>query len=210
MPREPDPAPREASLADRAVFAAQFVRAPAATASLWPSSTALARATADAALRTARPDPVVVELGAGSGAFTGLLAQRLAGRGRQLAVEINPVLAHRLGERLPAVEVVPADVAELPALLALRGIAGADAVVSGLGWSATRPGRADSLVPVVARALVDDGVLVQFAYCATSWAAPARALREELAECFAEVETSPVVWRNLPPAVVYRASSPRR
>jgi len=209
-PDPPGPAPREASLADRAVFAAQFVRAPVATASVWPSSTALARATADAALRTAPPDPVVVELGAGSGAFTGLLAHRLAGRGRQLAVEINPVLAHRLADRFPRVEVVPADVAELGALLALRGISGAHAVVSGLGWSATRPGRRDSLLPVVARALADDGVFVQFAYCWTSWAAPARALREELGECFAEVETSPVVWRNLPPAVVYRAARPRR
>ncbi|GAA4870300.1 class I SAM-dependent methyltransferase [Actinomycetospora straminea] len=210
MSPEDTPAPREASLADRAVFAAQFVRAPVATASVWPSSTALARGMADAALRTAPADPVVVELGAGSGAFTGLLTQRLAGRGRQLAVEINPVLAHRLAERFGGVEVVPADVAELGALLALRDIRGAHAVVSGLGWSATRPGREDSLLPVVARALTDDGVFVQFAYCATAWAAPARALREELGDCFADVETSPVVWRNLPPAIVYRASRPRR
>ncbi|MEJ2886219.1 class I SAM-dependent methyltransferase [Actinomycetospora aeridis] len=202
--------PADASFADRAVFAAQFVRAPVATASVWPSSTALACGMADAALRTAPPDPVVVELGSGSGAFTGLLAHRLAGRGRQLAVEINPVLAHRLAERFATVEVVPADVAELDALLALRGIQGADVVVSGLGWSATRPGREDSLLPAVVRALADDGVFVQFAYRWTAWAAPARALREELGECFAEVETSPVVWRNLPPAVVYRAASPRR
>ncbi|MFC5137386.1 class I SAM-dependent methyltransferase [Actinomycetospora rhizophila] len=210
MPPDEDRRPREASLADRAVFAAQFVRAPVATASVWPSGTALARAMADAALRAVPPDPVVVELGAGSGAFTGLLAHRLAGRGRQIAVEINPVLAHRLGERFPGVEVVPADVAELGAILALRGIRGAQVVVSGLGWSATRPGREDSLLPVVARALADDGVFVQFAYAPTAWAAPARALREELGECFAEVGTSPVIWRNLPPAVVHRAASPRR
>lgn len=209
MPREPEPEPG-ASLADRAVFAAQFVRAPVATASVWPSSGALAHATASAALRDAAGDPVVVELGAGSGSFTGLLAHRLAGRGRQIAVEINPVLAHRLAARFPSVEVVPADVAELPALLALRGLRAADVVVSGLGWSATRPGRADSLLPGVARALADDGVLVQFGYLWTRWASPARALREELADCFTDVETSPVIWRNLPPAEVHRAARPRR
>jgi phospholipid N-methyltransferase len=192
------------------VFAAQFARAPMATASVWPSSTALARATVDAALRAAPADPVVVELGAGSGAFTGLLARRLAGRGRQLAVEINPVLAHRLADRFPGVEVVPADVADLPALLALRGLAHADVVVSGLGWSATRPGRTGALVPAVADALADDGVLVQLGYLWTRWASPARALREELADCFTTTGTSAVVWRNLPPAEVQRAAGPRR
>ena len=195
-------------------FAAEFVRSPVATASVWPSSTALARAVADAALaHCTRPDPLVVELGAGSGAFTVELARRLGPRARHLAVELNPALAHRLAQRLEHVEVVPADVAELTTLLALRGLPGArgvDAVVSGLGWSATRPGRADSLLPVVASTLAGDGVLVQFGYSFTRWAAPARALEAELGDLFAEVTTSRTVWRNLPPAVVHRAARPRR
>ncbi|MFC5065232.1 class I SAM-dependent methyltransferase [Actinomycetospora atypica] len=200
---------------DDARFAAQFVRAPVATASVWPSSTALARAVADAALGpTARGDaPVVLELGAGSGAFTVELARRLGGRGRHLAVELNPALAHRLAERLPTVEVVPADVAELPTLLAVRGLpstGGVDVVVSGLGWSATRPGRDDSLLPVVAATLARGGVFVQFGYAVTRWAGPARALERELRELFGETTTSPTVWRNLPPAVVHRAARPLR
>ncbi|NMO89282.1 class I SAM-dependent methyltransferase [Actinomycetospora sp. TBRC 11914] len=198
---------------DSAHFAAQFVRSPVATASVWPSSTALARAVADAALSgCSRPDPLVVELGAGSGAFTTELARRLDRRARHLAVELNPALAHRLAERLDDVEVVPAAAAELPTLLALRGLPGArgvDVVVSGLGWSATRPGRDDSLLPVIAAALAPDGVLVQFGYTFTRWAAPARALEVELGELFDEVTTSPTVWRNLPPAIVHRAARPR-
>ncbi|WP_433801379.1 class I SAM-dependent methyltransferase [Actinomycetospora sp. CA-084318] len=201
---------------DDARFAAQFVRAPVATASVWPSSTALARTVADAALGsvgTRRRGPVVVELGAGSGAFTLELARRLEGRGRHLAVELNPALAHHLAARLPTVEVVPADVAELPTLLAVRGLpahGGVDVVVSGLGWSATRPGRDDSLLPVVASTLADDGVFVQFGYTFTRWAGPARALEQELHELYGEVTTSPTVWRNLPPAVVHRAARPAR
>lgn len=199
---------------DSARFAAAFVRDPVATASVWPSSTALARAMADAALAgCSRPDPLVVELGAGSGAFTAELARRLDLRARHLAVELNPALAHRLAGRLDDVEVVPADAGELPTLLALRGLPGArgvDVVVSGLGWSATRPGRDDSLLPVVASTLADDGVFVQFGYTFTRWAAPARALEAELHELFGEVTTSATVWRNLPPAIVHRAARPRR
>ena len=200
-------------------FAAQFVRSPVATASVWPSSTALASAVADAALgpvtapRPAGDGPLVVELGAGSGAFTVELARRLGGRGRHLAVELNPALAHRLAQRLPSVEVVPADVAELPTLLAVRGLpstGGVDVVVSGLGWSATRPGRDDSLLPVVAATLARGGVFVQFGYTFTRWAAPARALERELRELFGEMSTPPTVWRNLPPAIVHRAARPVR
>jgi phosphatidylethanolamine/phosphatidyl-N-methylethanolamine N-methyltransferase len=203
---------------DDARFAAQFVRAPLATASVWPSSSALARTVADAALGSCSGarrggGPVVVELGAGSGAFTLELARRLAGRGRHQAVELNPALAHHHAERLPTVEVVPADVAELPTLLAVRGLpatGGVDVVVSGLGWSATRPGRDDSLLPVVASTLAAGGVFVQFGYTFTRWAGPARALEQELRDLFGEVTTSPTVWRNLPPAVVHRAAHPVR
>ena len=208
------PQPDRHGWSDSARFAAEFVRSPVATASVWPSSTALSRAVADAALaQCTRPDPLVVELGAGSGAFTVELAHRLGPRARHLAVELNPALAHRLAQRLDRVEVVPADVAELTTLLALRGlpaVGGVDVVVSGLGWSATRPGRPDSLLPVVASTLADDGVLVQFGYSATRWAAPARTLEAELRDLFAEVTTSRTVWRNLPPAVVHRAARPRR
>lgn len=198
--------------ADSAVFAAQFARSPVTTASVWPSSGALARAMAEAA-RPEAPEcgaRVVVELGPGSGTVTGALTARAGLRDRHLAVEINPVLAHRLADRFPRVEVVPADVAELPTLLALRGLPQVDVVVSGLGWSATRPGADDALVPVLSRVLADDGVLVQFAYRWTRWATPARTLRAELDAAFETVDVSPVVWRNLPPAVVYRAHRPRR
>jgi phospholipid N-methyltransferase len=168
-----------------------------------------ARPVDDAARRGDRPQ-VVVELGPGSGSVTAALAARTGPRDRHLAVEINPVLAHRLAGRFPRVEVVPADVAELPTLLALRGLPAVDVVVSGLGWSATRPGADDALVPALSRVLADDGVLVQFAYRWTRWASPARALRAELDSTFCDVDDSSVIWRNLPPAVVYRASRPRR
>lgn len=213
MPRE-----RGGGLADRMVFAAQFARAPLATASVWPSSTALARAVADAAFDAAPPGdraPVVVELGAGSGAFTDALVDRAPAGTRLLAVELNPTLARRLEARHaarpargPRVEVVAADAGDLAGVLAERGLGAPDAVVSGLGWSATRPGRPDSLVAPVARLLAPGGRFVQFGYTWTRWAAPARALRADLAAAFDRVEDTATVWANLPPAAVVRASGP--
>lgn len=215
MSREAGP---RSGVADRVVFAAQFARAPLATASVWPSSPALAAAVADAALAGVPADrpAVVVELGAGSGAFTDALVARAPTGTRLLAVELNATLARRLAARHAApgagattVEVVTADAGDLSGLLDDRGLDAADVVVSGLGWSATRPGRPDSLVGPVARALTPTGRFVQFCYTWTRWAGPAKALRADLDAAFARVEDTGTVWANLPPAAVLRAVGPR-
>ncbi|WP_123972024.1 hypothetical protein [Streptomyces sp. Ag109_O5-1] len=76
--------------------------------------------------------PVVVELGPGTGAFTHALQRRLAGRGRYIAVEVNPRFAQRLAALPPAVEVVDANATDLAVVLAQRGLSQTDVVVSGL------------------------------------------------------------------------------
>lgn len=193
--------PAAGPLTETALFLREFARDPLRTAAVAPSSAALAAAmTAPVA-----PGAVVVELGPGTGAFTRALRGRSPAR--HLAVELNPRWAALLAQRHPDVEVAVADARALPALLAERGITRVDAVVSGLPWVAWADG---ALLPVVADALSPGGVLTQFAYSATRWAPPARRQLAGLRERFAEVSTTPVVWWNLPPAVVHRARTPRR
>lgn len=193
-------------------FLREFARAPLQTASVTPSSAALAAAMTEplATLPTVGDEPVVVELGPGTGAFTRAIQARLGGRGRHLAVELNPRWADLLAGRHPGVDVVCADVRELPALLADRGLTQVDAVVSGLPWVAYAPGPdGRGLHTVITETLAASGVFTQFGYSWTRWAPPAKRQLAELRAHFAEVTTSPVVRRNLPPAVVYRARTPQ-
>ena len=125
--------------ADTGRFIREFVRDPLHTASVTPSSPALAAAMT--LPLTVTGEPVVVELGPGTGAFTRAIQERTGGRARHIAVELNPGWARLLEERYPKVEVVRADARELPQLLADRDIAGVDAVVSGLPWVAYSPAR---------------------------------------------------------------------
>lgn len=194
---------------DTGLFLREFVRDPLHTAAIAPSSRALAAAMT--APIPATGAPVVVELGPGTGAFTRAIAERTGGRARQLAVELNPRWAALLARRHPDLDVICADAHTLPDLLAKRGIDRVDAVVSGLPWVAYSPG-ADGrgLHAVITDALADDGVFTQFAYSWTRWAPPARRQLDDLRAHFAEVTTSPVVRRNLPPAVVRRARTPLR
>ncbi|WP_285776357.1 rRNA adenine N-6-methyltransferase family protein [Microtetraspora sp. NBRC 13810] len=184
----------------------EFLRAPLLTATVAPSSRWLADQMVVPIPESGQP--TVVELGPGTGAFTRGIQERLGGRGHHLAIELNPRLAGPLSRRFPGVEVVHADAARLPELLAERGLS-ADLVVSGLPWVAYQPNGKRPLLPLVAGSLSGHGVFTQFAYCWTRWAPPAQRYLLDLRRTFEEVVLSRTVWLNLPPALVYFARRPR-
>ncbi|MEU6698406.1 SAM-dependent methyltransferase [Pseudonocardia sp. NPDC046786] len=203
----PAPAPPTGPRTARpGAFLREFLRDPLHTASLLPSSRPLAAAASGPVPGTG--EPVVVELGPGTGAFTGAIAERLGGRGHHLAVELNPRLAGLLERARPGLDVAVADALALPALLAERGLGRADVVVSGLPWAA-HPATGRTLSAVLAGSLHPHGVLTQFGYTCTRSLPPARRLRRELAAAFADVTCGPTVWANLPPAFVLTARLPR-
>lgn len=192
--------------AERVSFLREFLRSPLTVAAVAPSSDALATAITAPVPRTG--EPTVVELGPGTGAFTAAVQQRLAGRGRHLAVEISPAFAEPLARRFPRVEVAVADATGLRELLRDRGARHADVIVSGLPWAAFGAGRQDDLLGAVADVLAPDGVFATFAYTATLWAPPAVRLRQALRRRFEEVVAGRTVWANLPPALVYYCRRP--
>ncbi|SDY06420.1 Phospholipid N-methyltransferase [Saccharopolyspora shandongensis] len=188
-------------------FLWEFVKSPTTTAAVGPSSRSLAEQMVAPVPHSG--DPVVVELGPGTGAFTEAIQRRLGGRGRHLALELNPRWAAELGEGYPAVESVCANARELPELLRERGLR-ADVVVSGLPWVAHAPVAGVPLIRLVAESLAPGGAYTQFAYTWTRWAPPARRQLADLRAEFEETVISRTVWRNLPPAVAYLARRPRR
>lgn len=191
-------------MGDGTVLFREFLRAPTRVATLTASSDALVAAmTAPLPVGGA---PVVVELGAGTGRVTDAVAQRLGGRGRHLAVEINPVLARRLAARHPGVTVVCADAGALPAVLRDHGLARVDVVSSLLPWAAYDSAPIPALA---AAALAPTGTFIQVSLWLTQWMEPARRQERDIRAQFAQVDVSSAVWRNLPPARVLVARAPR-
>ncbi|MCI2417241.1 methyltransferase domain-containing protein [Saccharopolyspora sp. K220] len=188
-------------------FLWEFIKSPTTTAAVGPSSRSLAAQMV--APIPNRGEPVVVELGPGTGAFTEVIQRRLGGRGKHLALELNSRWAAELGQRFPAVESVCADARQLPELLRQRGLR-ADVVVSGLPWVAHAPVDGVPLIRLIAESLTPGGAFTQFGYTWTRWAPPARRQLADLRAEFEETVISRTVWRNLPPAVVYLARRPHR
>ncbi|MGH3784029.1 MAG: class I SAM-dependent methyltransferase [Pseudonocardiaceae bacterium] len=185
-----------------------FLRDPTGIAAVTRSSPALATELSVSIPHSG--EPVVVELGAGTGACTGVIQHRLCGRGRHIAVEVNPTFAELLTQRYPNVEVVCGEAAGLPKFLADRGAPSADVIISTLPWapfapSATQP----PLLATLVESLVGGGTYTQVAYTWTRWAPPARRQLRQLRASFEEVVISETIWRNVPPACVYIARRPR-
>jgi phospholipid N-methyltransferase len=171
-----------------------------------PSSSHLAARLAAVVPRVG--EPVVVELGPGTGSVTAAIEYRLAGRGRHVAVEIDLVLAKHLRAEYPGVEVLVGDAATLEQLLAAHQVPPADAVVSGLPWSLINADAQRVIVDATARSLRPGGSFTTFAYVHALSMNRARQFRALLGEVFDEVLTTRTVWWNLPPAVTYVCRRP--
>jgi phospholipid N-methyltransferase len=192
---------------DTALFLGQFLRSPGTIGAVAPSSRRLAAAVC--APIPERGEPIVVELGPGTGAFTAEIQQRLGGRGHHLAVEVNEQLARLLAGRYPAVDVAHADAMRLGELLAERGLRSADVVISGLPWAAFPDVMQRELLGAVTEAMSPGAAFTTFSYIHAIPLSSARRFRALLAERFEEVVPGRTVWRNTPPAFVFHARRPR-
>lgn len=187
-------------------FLAAALRSPATMGAVAPSSSLLAARLAAVVPRIG--DPVVVELGPGTGSATAAIEHRLAGRGRHVAVEIDPVLAEHLRAEYPSVEVLIGDAAELERLLAEHDVPPADTVISALPWSLIDADTQRSIIEATARSLQPGGSFTTVAYVHGLPLTRARRFRALLGEVFDEVLTTRTVWWNLPPAVTYVCRRP--
>lgn len=193
-------APMHSSL----TFLREFLRSPATVGAVAPSSPALARQMvlqADVSSAAA-----IVEFGPGTGAFTRAILASAAPTAAFLAIERNPTLARILQEELPGVRVHHDSVENLGAILGEAGIAKVDCILSGLPWAAFSEELQDRLLDEVCSTLAPGGRFVTFAYLQGLLLPAGRRFARKIRGRFGRVTKSPVVWRNLPPAFVYRCT----
>jgi phosphatidylethanolamine/phosphatidyl-N-methylethanolamine N-methyltransferase len=177
-----------------ALFLGRWIKAPHRIGALAPSSRYLAAAMArQIDIRQAR---LVIELGGGTGSITrGLLAAGLAPE-KLIVVERDERLHGLLAERFPGVGVLCGDATQLVALLRPLGITGVSTIVSSLPLLSMPKRLRHRIVEQSFALLGERGALVQFTYGIAS-PLPAR-------EFAVSGRIAARVWRNLPPACIWR------
>ncbi len=180
-------------------FVSAFLREPLKVGAIWPSSETLSRAVADAC--TFAPHDTVVELGPGTGNFTQLLAERLDKNGRLVALELSATNVEVLRRRFPKGEIHFDSAEHLATYVQPQTVR---CVVSGLAWGNMLPAMQDRIMCAITSSLAPGGQFVAFAYSHARYYPTTLRFRKLMFREFARVETTPIIWRNLPPAYVYR------
>lgn len=151
----------------------------------------------------------VVELGPGTGAFTDRILQDMGTRTTFIGIELDEHHVKRLQVRFPDAAFYHDSAAHLPKYLAKHGKKQADVIISGLPWASIPTRNRELIMAAVLESLPPGGIFTTFGYFHTRLLPSAQRFAALLHQEFAKVERSKLVWRNFPPAFVYRCTKSR-
>ena len=146
----------------------------------------------------------VVELGPGTGAITCEIIPRLAENSKFIAVELDEEMAENIRARFPRASVSCGCASNLSEILNENGCTHTDIIISGLPWAIFPEKLQEEILGAVFEALPPGGKFATFAYIQGVMLPAGIRFRRRLENLFSKVESSHIIWRNLPPAFVYR------
>lgn len=185
-------------------FFLEFLKHPGSVGAVAPSSKRLARQTVNA-IDFSRVRSLV-EFGPGTGAITEIILDRKPADVGFFAIERSPRFVNMLQERFPGIRVFEDSVANVRAVCEAQGLSHVDAVISGLPWASFSDETQTELLEALVNVLPEGGQFATYGYI-TGLALPsAQRFRKKLHKYFRQVRVSRTIWRNVPPAFVYRCS----
>ncbi len=183
-------------------FLREFLTQPTVIGAIAPSSEELAKTMLEGLdLQNAR---AVLEYGPGTGTITDHIRKQIAPHTKLAAIEVNSRMAALFKQRHPDVMLFEDSVANARMICDYAGLDLVDCIVSGLPWSAFSELMQVKFLVEMMRVLKPGGDFVTFAYVHGLALPTAKRFATLLQRYFETVSKSPVVWRNVPPALVYR------
>jgi phosphatidylethanolamine/phosphatidyl-N-methylethanolamine N-methyltransferase len=147
---------------------------------------------------------VIIEYGCGTGAFTKYVAERMdKDRTTFFSFELNENLIQIARNNIPDICIYKDSAENVRKYLKKHDLKRADAIISGLPWAIFPEELQDCILYETKMSLAKGGYFCTFAYVHGLMLPAGLRFRKKLKESFSEVCVSPIVWGNIPPAVVY-------
>ena len=184
------------------LFLKRFLANPGVVGAFLPSSPALCREiTSYINIESAE---AVVELGPGTGVITDEILARINPQAKFVAIELDEKLYDTLRKNRPSLNIVNDSAENLPEIMENADIKNLNAIVSGLPWAAFPEKLQLGILNAVVDSLSAGGYFTTFAYLQGLLLPAGQRFKKLLTKSFKEVKISRVVWKNIPPAIVYR------
>ena len=146
----------------------------------------------------------VAELGPGTGALTGMILEKMSDNGKFFAVELNESVIEEFRKKFPKVTIYNESAVLLKKLALRENLENIDVIVSGLPWASFPSQLQDDLLDAILETLPPGGIFTTFAYLQGRLLPAGQRFRKKLDLHFSRVEKSRVIWKNIPPAFIYR------
>ncbi len=187
-------------MANSVKFLKAFLANPRSIGAIAPSSRYLARAMV-AGLQPG-PDEVMVELGPGTGAFTGAIRETLAAPSGYLGIEIEPAFVELLRDRFPNLEFCHGSAENVASILGATRRGRVHAILSGLPFASLAEPIQDRILTGLEQVMAPGTTFRTFQYVHAYPLAKARRFRAAMSNRFGRCRASGIILRNLPPALV--------
>ncbi len=145
----------------------------------------------------------VVELGSGTGVFTKRILQKVSSECIVFSLELNPQFVKETKKNCSGAIVYCASAKQIRKYLLKHNQHACDCIISGLPWSAFDEKLQEELLNEIYASLEVGGEFFTFAYIHGIILPAGIRFRKLLIKKFSHVEKTRIVWKNLPPAVVY-------
>jgi phosphatidylethanolamine/phosphatidyl-N-methylethanolamine N-methyltransferase len=185
---------------DHVLIFRRFLKNPRTIGAVTPSGRALAQVMV--ANLPERTPARIVELGPGTGAFTGAIVDRVGTSGRFLAVDIEPEFVREIHQRFPRVECVQASAEQLESLVKARNISPVDHILSGLPFASLPPEMTRRILDGIENTLRPGGTFTAFQYVHAYRLANAKRFRHDMSLLMGGPPVTRLVTKNFPPAFV--------
>lgn len=182
-------------------FLKQFIKNPEITGGLTPSSKELSQLiTSTASVPKKR---CIVELGSGTGVFTEKILSLKSPGSTFFCLEINQDFVRATRSNCPDAKVYHASAEEISKYLLINNENSCDCIISGLPWASFDLKQQLNLLSPVFDSLEPEGEFLTFSYLHGLFLTAGISFKKVLEKKFSKVDTTKIIWQNLPPALVY-------
>lgn len=145
----------------------------------------------------------IVELGPGTGPFTGEIMKNKNDFTKFFTIEVNEKFAKYINKKFPSIDTYHDSAENLSKYLGMNDIIKADLIISTLPWAIFEKDKQEKIIKEIKENLSENGEFITIGYQFFDKTRKGKNFKKVLKENFNQFRKTKVVMANLPPAFFY-------